>query len=1312
MENCQTRFRFNIDRGGTFTDIYCEYYNTTKINNHSHVVYKLLSQDKANYEDAPSEGIRRIISKVLAKEIKKGDKIPSYIIDSVRMGTTIATNALLEHKGEKCALLITEGFKDLLEIGNQSRQNIFDLKIPKPEKIYDYVYEVKERVRILSEEEKLQFLSNPESSKYNRIFKGATGEFVEIIKELNEEEILENLSEINQNGIKSVAIALVHSYTFREHENKIKNIIIRHQKDFPNIVNISVSSEIMPLVKFFPRACTAVVDAYLTPAIHNYVRKFLSFFTGELEVLFMQSDGGLTSHNNFCGSKAIISGPAGGVVGFSKTTSLEMGNKKPIIGYDMGGTSTDVSRYDKEWDHVFQIEIAGIIINSPQIDVNTVAAGGGSRLFYKNGLFIAGPESAGSDPGPICYRKNGHLAVTDANLMLGRLIPKYFPKIFGKNFDEELDYQSVHKEFKKLAKVVEDSDNFTMNEFEVAMGFIKVANESMSKPIKALTQARGYDPKDHILSVFGAAGGQHACAIAKLLNMKKIYIHKFAGILSAYGIAIADIVEEKQDAINLIYNEENIQHIYEEKFESLISSSKEKLKKLENDDLEYIVQKYLLLRYEGNDYSIAVPEPEDRNYPKKFEECYKREYGFLLEKREILIDYVRVRVILQKKRIIDSSDDIKYIEKENYKSNITHLDETFTYFDVKEKVVKLLTKVYDWENLEPFTKIEGPALLLSGNQTVLIEPSCIAYTTKLCNLLIELSEDSINLVKAEDIVIEKTPIELSLFANRFMSIAEQMGRHLQRTAVSTNIKERLDFSCAIFSPDGNLVANAPHLPVHLGAMQEAVKAQINHLKEDWKEGEVVLSNHPMARGSHLPDLTVMTPVFIKGKIAFFLANRGHHADIGGLTPGSMPPFSKTIHDEGAAIFSHKIVKNNIFQEKDTIYLLTDDLIKKNVPKSRRLYDNISDLKAQVASNNKGIYLIFDLINKYGLEKVQAFMNFIQESAETAVKNMLDEFGKRINIEEEKKGTVYSEDYMDDGSKICLKMTINRKEKTAIFDFTGSGAQVYGNTNSPKAVVYSAIIYCLRCLVNTEIPLNQGCLKPIEVIIPKNSLLWPSSEAAVVGGNVLTSQRITDIILKGFSACANSQGCMNNFTFGNDEISYYETIGGGAGAGPTWHGRRGVQVHMTNTRITDVEIMERRYPVMIETFSYRQNSGGKGFYSGGDGLIRKFLFLKDLGVSILSERRVYSPNGIEGGENGEKGYNYYINKEGYVFNLGGKNSISVKKGESILIMTPGGGGYGKYDNSKRREEDESINFKQNTNFNVGSLAKYYNDQYSV
>jgi 5-oxoprolinase (ATP-hydrolysing) len=1295
----------------------------------------ILSQDPQNYEDAPSEGIRRIIEKISGKKLNKDEKIPTDMIECVRMGTTIATNALLERKGERCALLITEGFQDLLEIGNQSRPNIFDLKIEKPEKIYEKVFEVNERVRIIPNSE-LEKIDSLELSNLTKYVKGVTGEYVEILNQLNEDEVKSYLQQIKDLGIKSIAVAFVHSYTYREHEMRIKKIA----EEFNYFDNISISSEIMPTVKFYPRGSTSVVDAYLTPAIYKYVQRFISYFDNpkKINVLFMQSDGGLTSHETFFGSKAIISGPAGGVVGYSLTTSKEIKNK-PIIGLDMGGTSTDVSRYDNGWEHVFEIQISGVAINSPQIDVNTVAAGGGSRLFYKNGMFVVGPESAGAEPGPMCYKKNGYLAVTDANLVLGRLIPKYFPKIFGKNADEPLSYESSFSGMEQIKEIINSNlkKELQMTTEEVAYGFIKVANEAMCRPIRSLTQARGYDPKDHVLSIFGGAGGQHACALARLLSMSKVYIHKYAGILSAYGLSKAEIVEEVQEPVNKIFDKssKDLQDDLNLLFTKLEHQAMEKLKNMKNSDLDVKCLRYLLLRYEGNDYSLVVQEnPKSnlsssdgsnnifKNYTDDFEKAFKREYGFLLEKREIIIDYARIRLSLVPRDLEEmysnSSNNGSDISNEIFTDAIS--DEiNQTYFEKNGKVLKLDTSIFFWEKLKPSIKINGPALIQSGNSTVVIEPDCIAYVTRLGNLVIDIPSSNFGekMNNNEIIKIQKDPLELSLFANRFMSIAEQMGRHLQRTSVSTNIKERLDFSCALFDSEGNLVANAPHLPVHLGAMQEVVKHQIKYLGDDWKNGDVVLCNHPQAGGSHLPDMTVISPVYHGDKVIFYVGNRGHHSDIGGLTPGSMPPFSKHLDEEGAAIYSFKLVKNGIFQEEDVIKIFTEDLIAKGSHPTRNLRDNISDLKAQVAANNKGIDLIMELVEKYGLEKIQAYMKFIQETAEDSVKEMLDNFAESLKIEKDMEGDAYAEDYMDDGSKICLNVKINRKTRTAIFDFTGTSYQVYGNINTPKAVTYSAIIYCMRCLVNSEIPLNQGCLTPITIIIPKDSLLWPNKHCAVVGGNVTTSQRITDIVLKAFKACAASQGDMNNLTFGNDRLGYYETIGGGAGAGPSWHGKSGVQVHMTNTRITDVEIIERRYPVLIKKFSFRPNSGGKGKFKGGDGIIRIFKFLEPLKVSILSERRVFSPFGIEGGKDGAKGVNLFIKKEEneeIIFNIGSKNSISVNKDDLFVIMTPGGGGYGfpeeneNIDKEKQQEHHYSI---YENRIGQGSLSQYIYNQYS-
>lgn len=1179
------KFKFNIDRGGTFTDIYCEY----KFGNQTcTLVNKLLSSDPHNYEDAPAEGIRRIINTIAKTNISKGEKIPINYIESIRMGTTIATNALLERKGEKCALLITKGFRDVVEIGNQTRPNIFDLKIERPSKLYSAVFEVDERVQILP--------SPPHI--HNAI---------QVMKNIDPDEIDKILEEIKQLGIDSIAVCFVHSYAFDAHEELVKKRAL--SKGFSNI---SLSSEIMKVVKLSTRGSTAVLDAYLTPAIKSYVHKFVSHFSGEekqkLNVLFMQSDGGLTSHSNFVGSKALISGPAAGVVGYAMTTLEAFKNEStPIIGLDMGGTSTDVSRYENGWDHVFESLISGVTINAPQIDVNTVAAGGGSRLFYKNDMYVVGPESSGAHPGPVCYKKNGFLSITDANLILGRIMPRYFPKIFGRNADEELCYADSLTQMQELTNKINILNTTKLSCEEVALGFVNVANEEMCRPIRSLTQARGHNPKDHILSIFGGAGGQHACAIAKLLGIRKVFIHKYAGILSAYGLSIANIVEEDQEPFNLFLNDAGEKEI-EFEFVKIEGNIKKKLIALytargelsqtndNNKDLDYDLifdslgfhitsSRYLLLKYQGNDYNLTIKEDKTSNYQTDFEKAFKKEYGFLLENRKVFIDSLRVRMALIPKSKLEQTKGEKGKEIENENEKHLPIDSNWNFFEIEGRLQRMETEIYRLEDLQfipnpDLNRINGPALILSGNSTIVVEPKWTAEITKCGSVIINYEEEKekeANLIKEENNlspIIEKDSLELSLFANRFMSIAEQMGRHLQRTSVSTNIKERLDFSCALFDQFGNLVANAPHLPVHLGAMQKVVKHQIKLLKDDWKEGEVILSNHPKAGGSHLPDMTVLTPVFHAGKPIFFLGNRGHHSDIGGLTPGSMPSFSKKLEEEGAAIYSLKIIEDGIFKESILKKIFVDDLISKKLRPTANLSDNLSDLKAQVASNTKGTELLKELISQHGITKVQAYMKFIQESAENSVRQMLDRFAlEKCGIEEGASGSVNAEDFMDDGSKIKLQITFDRKDRNCHFDFTGTSPQVYGNINTPKSIVYSSIIYCLRCLIDSDLPLNQGCLNPVKVTIPKSSLLSPDPECAVVGGNVTTSQRITDVILKAFKACAASQGDMNNLTFGCAEFGYYETIGGGSGAGPNFHGKSGVQVHMTNTRITDVEVVK-------------------------------------------------------------------------------------------------------------------------------------------
>eukprot|EP00742_Colponemidia_sp_Colp-10_P008402 GILJ01009100.1.p1 GENE.GILJ01009100.1~~GILJ01009100.1.p1 ORF type:complete len:1330 (+),score=217.58 GILJ01009100.1:312-3992(+) len=1177
------------------------------------------------------------------------------------MGTTVATNALLERKGDRTALITTKGFKDLLHIGNQSRAKIFDLQIQRPDNVYETVVEVDERIMILDKPPSEKQLEH--SGKY---VQGITGDWIEILREPNRDELLRDLTRVYESGIRSIAVALMHSYTYREHE-----LLVGSLASSVGFTHVSLSCELIPMVKIVPRGYTACSDAYLTPTIKRYIDNFKNGFDENLStvpVLFMQSDGGLASVDSFTGSRAILSGPAGGVVGYAMTTFDETA-KHPIIGFDMGGTSTDVSRFAGEFEHVFETQIAGVAIQAPQLDINTVAAGGGSRLFFRSGLFLVGPESAGADPGPVCYRKNGYLAVTDANLHLGRLLYDFFPKIFGPSADMPLD---IHGSAKALEEITAQINSFLsqqnkgteMSADQVAYGFVTVANEAMCRPIRALTQARGYDPKIHVLSCFGGAGGQHCCAIARSLGMKTVFVHRFCGVLSAYGLGLANVVEEVQEPCSLVYNEENLSHL-NARLDALSTRACSQLRSQGFAETHIKAQRYMNMRYEGTDSAVMIREPgPESDYEKEFKAFYWREYGFLLPNRKILIDDLRIRGI---GNATDVKSDVTLPVKP-FPQPVTVSD---TYFEGGRQK----TPVYILEDFGRDAKVNGPAIIINQTSTIVIEPLCEATITPQGDVRILIQESDQAESPDESVEIELDTIKLSIFAHRFMSIAEQMGRTLQRTAVSTNIKERLDFSCALFGPDGSLVANAPHLPVHLGAMQEAVRYQIRTLGDSWKDGEVIVSNHPDAGGSHLPDITVITPVFEDGKAVFYVASRGHHADIGGISPGSMPPFSKSLLEEGASIRSFKLVKNGVFQEEGITELLNSPATF-NVPNcvgTRCLRDNLSDLKAQVAANQKGITLVSELIRDYSLKVVQAYMRFIQETAEESVRDMLVSIAKKHKLPPV--GTLRAVDYMDDGTPIALALTIDQTTRSAHFDFTGTGVEVYGNTNAPRAVTMSAIIYCLRCLVESDIPLNQGCMNPIQVTIPTGSLLCPSAGAAVVGGNVLTSQRVTDVVLKAFGVCAASQGCMNNLTFGDATLGYYETIAGGAGAGPSWEGQSGVHTHMTNTRITDPEILERRYPVMLLEFSLRENSGGLGRFNGGNGVVRDIEFLRPLSFGILSERRCFRPFGLEGGQDGSPGLNILIKKDGRQVNLGGKNTAQAEPGDRIRIMTPGGGGFG-------------------------------------
>ncbi len=1237
-------FRFSIDRGGTFTDVYAEVPGVP-----GYRVVKLLSEDPANYDDAPREGIRRILQEVLGCPIDP-DSVPTDRIDWIRMGTTVATNALLERKGARCALLVTRGFRDILQIGYQDRPDLFDLEIRKPELLYEEVVEVDERLQVLRPD------TDPGE---HEVVEGVTGERFVILQPILLEPLNKELAQIRARGITSVAIVFMHGYAWAGHEQAAARIA--RELGF---TQVSLSSDVMPMVKLVARGDTTMVDAYLNPHIRSYLTSFRRGFDNHLQgtrVLFMQSDGGLVDAEKFSGSRAILSGPAGGVVGYAMTTyNRETG--QPVIGFDMGGTSTDVSRYGGEYELTFETRTAGVRIQAPQLHIKTVAAGGGSRLFFENNMFKVGPESSGAHPGPVCYRKNGYLSITDANLVLGRIQPQYFPHIFGPDENQPLDrdgaYQAMAELTEEINRSYREKGLEPLSVEEVALGFLDVANEVMVRPIREISVLRGFDIKEHVLATFGGAGPQHGCAIARKLGIKKIFIHRFSGILSAFGIGMADVVSQRQRPSALTWNQTN-QPVLKQELDELSDQAVEELLGQGFTRETIQVQRYLHLRYQGSDTPLMIQEPEDSDFGAAFASEYQREFGFTLGDRDILVDDLRVRAL-------GKAEQLHRRELAKTPRSVTRLGTHPCYFDGSWQD----TDIFALESLVPETKIKGPAILIHDTTTILVEPGCLARITTYGDVEIEVGEvkDS----RRVDTRID--PVNLAIFSNLFMSIAEQMGRMLQKTAISTNIKERLDFSCALFNARGELVANAPHVPVHLGAMSEAVREQIRRRQGDIFPGDVLVSNHPAAGGSHLPDITVMTPVFHRREnashpeIIFWVASRGHHADIGGTSPGSMPPGSRRLSEEGAAILSFKLVRDGVFQEEGIRRLLLA-----GTHPTRRLSDNLSDLKAQIAANQKGIDLILEMVDHFGLDVVQAYMGHVQEAAEEAVRQSLREFARNHGLARQE--SVEAEDFLDDGSRIALRLTIDRNSGSAVLDFGGTDPQIWGNCNAPRAVTKSAILYSLRCLIKKDLPLNDGCLSPVDIRIPKGCLLDPSPDAAVVGGNVQTSQRVVDVILRAFEMAAASQGCMNNLTFGNSEFGYYETIGGGAGAGPGWHGQSGVHTHMTNTRITDPEILERRFPVLLREFSIRHGSGGEGKFQGGDGLVREIEFLAPLQVSILSERRVFAPYGLSGGQPGKRGRNLFIRAKGTTINLGGKNEIQATPGDRIRIETPGGGGYG-------------------------------------
>ncbi|XP_066572206.1 5-oxoprolinase isoform X3 [Amia ocellicauda] len=1124
MPGSEGKFDFAIDRGGTFTDVFAQCPGGAER------VLKLLSHDPQHYRDAPTEGIRRILEQETGRVFPREEPLDPSLIGWIRMGTTVATNALLERQGARSALLVTRGFKDLLHIGTQARPLLFDLEVRMPELLYDEVIEVDERVVLKQDGCQLP----PRDTESTHI--GSTGEAVSVWRSVDLVQVEADLRGVLSRGITSLAVLLLHSYTWSVHEEAVGALAERL-----GFQQVSLSSRVMPMVRAVPRGLTAAADAYLTPRITEYLQGFTEGFRGGLEgvrVLFMQSDGGLTPMAQFSGARAVLSGPAGGVVGYAMT-SYSQEDGQPIIGFDMGGQGC------LSWDPSQQ-------------------------------------------------------------------------------------------------------------------------ERTLGRP--ATGKAKGHDTSRHVLACFGGAGGQHACAIARALGMKTVLIHKYSGVLSAYGLALADVVEEAQEPCACRYETQSFARL-DERIEQLTQRCMDALRKHGFSSAQVSCEVFLHLRYDRTDCALMVSA---RGYPSSAQSChagdfrsafmdrYLKEFGFTIPERPIVVDDIRVRGCGRSGVTTQNMTPNK-----QGPPRVTTV--TQCYFDSGY----LDTNVYLLEDLSYDHNITGPALIIDKNSTVLVEPGCEAELT--AGGAVRLSVGS-GAPWALDTRLDS--VQLSIFSHRFMSIAEQMGRVLQRTSISTNIKERLDFSCAVFGPDGGLVSNAPHIPVHLGAMQETVQYQLRALGASLREGDVILSNHPSAGGSHLPDLTVITPVFRPGVAGpvFFVASRGHHADIGGVTPGSMPPHSTSLRQEGAVFTSFRLVTGGQFQEEAVTAALMAPAQYPGCSGTRNLQDNLSDLRAQVAANRRGSQLVGELIDSYGLEVVQAYMGYIQSNAELAVRDMLKEFARRRR---QQTGylQVQAEDHMDDGTPIRLCVQIDEQEGSAVFDFGGTGPEVWGNCNAPRAITLSALIYCLRCMVGQDIPLNQGCLAPVSVLLPPGSILHPSPEAAVVGGNVLTSQRVVDVILRAFGVCAASQGCMNNVSFGGEGWGYYETVAGGAGAGPGWHGRSGVHSHMTNTRITDPEILERRYPVVLQRFSLRGGSGGAGRWRGGDGVLRELLFREPVVLSVLTERRSTRPYGLNGGEPGAPGLNLLRRADGRVINLGAKTSVNLEPGDVFCLHTPGGGGCG-------------------------------------
>ncbi len=1205
MGSKEGSWQFLIDRGGTFTDV-------IGISPSGElVVKKVLSEDPLKYKDAGIRGIRDILG------IPDNDPIPGGIISSIRMGTTVGTNALLERKGERTALITTRGFRDILRIGYQNRPDLFSLKIELPQLLYDHVEEIEERIL-------------------------ADGT---VEKNLDQGELDGILDRLGSMDFNSIAVVLMNSYKNPLHERIVKKSAMSRGFD-----QVSISHEVSPLIKIVGRGDTTVVDAYLSPILLQYIGKLkeeLGPQNEDIDLLFMQSSGGLINHSLFKGRDCILSGPAGGIIGAVRTSALA--GFRNLITFDMGGTSTDVAHYGGELERSLENEVAGVRMRAPMLRIHTIASGGGSILRFEDGRFQVGPGSAGADPGPASYRKGGPLTITDANLMLGRIQPRYFPKVFGDRSDQTLDKEKVSEMFSELSGNILDETGNKMVPEEVAEGFLNVAVMNMAQAIKTISTMRGYDVTDHILCCFGGAGGQHACQVADVLGIEKVLLNPLAGVLSAYGMGLAEMRSMSERTVERILEEipiTELELLEKEVTEEVLNILEEQ--KVDRPSISFTTIYHL--KYKGTDTSIPVSVPHSSQGKEEFEDLHRERFGFIMEGREVVLETLQVE---GKGGAVQSS----IREMPCYEHVPDPAEHVMVHLEGKWRSVPVFIR----EDLRSGASIQGPALITEGTGTDLVAVGWMAEITGQGDLVMNRMVPR-DRKRAPGTNVD--PVRLEIFNRLFMSIAEQMGYSLRNTSFSVNIKERLDFSCAVFDGTGGLVANAPHIPVHLGSMSDSVRWWLKNDKEGLRPGDVYLVNSPYHGGTHLPDITVITPVFLEGWNGpiFFLASRGHHSDIGGKTPGSMPPDSRTIDEEGVLSQGFKIMENGRFLESRVL-----DWLRGGRYPARDPNQNISDIKAQMAANERGIKEIISMVERYSPEVVISYMGHVQDNAEASVRSALEYL---------KDGNVILE--MDKGEKISVRVRIDHEKAEAVIDFTGTSEQLRSNLNAPVSVCKAAVLYVFRSLVNNDIPLNEGCLFPISIIIPKGSMLDPSPPAAVAAGNVETSMFIADALLHALGALAGSQGTMNNLTFGNDKFQYYETICGGSGAGKGFDGTDAVHSHMTNTRITDPEILELRYPVVLEEFSIRKGSGGSGSFKGGDGAIRRIRFRESVTLSIISEHRKVQPRGLNGGGDGKLGKNKVIKSDGSVEKLEGCATVELDNGDSILIETPGGGGYGDHD----------------------------------